>query len=199
MMRGLSPIFLTVLVISSFVVSQPTSVEGYRFWGAPWPNGTVRLYHRLGAPRRPFSDGDRSWDQVAQRAMSQWNGSIRNVRFSSRSFPAVDVPWWDGFNDVAWTSKLPTRTLGVTYQLSILGVRFESDVLFNARIPWDSYRGSLRTRATDFRRVALHEFGHVLGLDHPPSGSAIMRARVSNVDRLRSDDIAGAQRLYGRR
>jgi hypothetical protein len=199
MIRGLSPIFVTVFVISVFVVSQPVGVEGYRFWGSRWPNGTIRLYHLLGAPRRPFSDGDRSWDEVAQRAMSQWNGVIRNVRFSSRRYPAVDVPWWDGFNDVAWTSGLPARTLGVTYQLSYFGVRVESDVVFNARTAWDSYRGSQRSRATDFRRVALHEFGHVLGLDHPPSGTAIMRARISNVDRLRGDDIAGAQRLYGRR
>jgi hypothetical protein len=199
MMRVLSPILVTVVVISVFVVSQPVGVEGYRFYGARWPNGTIRLYHQLGAPRRPFSDGDRSWDQVAQRAMSQWNGVIRNVQFSSRRVRGRDVPFWDGVNDVAWTLRLPARTLGLTYQLSHQGVRVESDVVFNARTGWDSYRGNLRSRAEDFRRVAFHEFGHVLGLDHPPSGTAIMRARTSNVDRLRADDIAGAQRLYGRR
>lgn len=198
MARVLSPIFVTVLIIGVFVVSQTVGMEGFRLYGGRWPNGTIRLYHQLGAPRRPFSDGDRSWDQVAQRAMSQWNGVIRSVRFSSRRFPGQDVPWWDGFNDLAWRA-MSARTLGVTYQLSIRGVRYESDVVFNARTAWDSYRGSLRSRATDFRRVALHEFGHVLGLDHPPSGRAIMRARVSDVDRLRSDDIAGAQWLYGRR
>jgi hypothetical protein len=198
-MMRVAPIFVTVFVISVFVVSHSVGVEGYRFYGGRWPNGTIRLYHLLGAPSRPFSDGDRSWDQVAQRAMSQWNGVIRNVRFSSRRFPSQDSLYWDGFNDVAWSWRLSARTLGLTYHLSPRGVRLESDVIFNARSRWDSYRGSLRSRATDFRRVALHEFGHVLGLDHPPSGSAIMRARVSNVDRLRSDDIAGAQWLYGRR
>ena len=43
-------------------------------------------------------------------------------------------------------------------------VRVEGDVVFNAAIDWDSYSGA-RRRAVDFRRVALHEFGHVLGLD----------------------------------
>ena len=198
MMRVLSPILVTVSLISVFVVSQPVGVESYRFHGDRWLNGTILFYHQLGAPRRPFSDGDKSWDQVAQRAMSQWNGVIRNVRFSSRRFPARDLPYFNGINDISW-GMLPARTLAVTYWLPYRGVRVEADVVFNVRTVWDSYRGDLRSRADDFRRVALHEFGHVLGLAHPPSGRAIMRARISDVDRLRSDDIAGAQRLYGRR
>src|SRR5207247_1871393 len=52
-----------------------------------------------------------------------------------------------------------------------------------------------------FHRVALHEFGHILGLDHPAESrqtvSAIMNSHISNLDQLTSDDIAGAQALYG--
>jgi predicted phage tail protein len=52
----------------------------------------------------------------------------------------------------------------------------------------------------DFRRVALHEFGHVLGLNHPDQAgqtvSSVMRSNTGDIDRLQPDDIAGVQALY---
>ena len=47
----------------------------------------------------------------------------------------------------------------------------------------------------------MHELGHVLGLDHPDQArqtvTAIMNARVSDLDRLQADDVSGARSLYG--
>ena len=52
----------------------------------------------------------------------------------------------------------------------------------------------------DFQRVALHEFGHVLGLDHPDqfgqNVAAIMNSTISDTDALQYDDILGAYALY---
>ena len=63
------------------------------------------------------------------------------------------------------------------------------------------YRGPLRPNFYDFHRVALHEFGHVLGLDHPDQAGqskvAIMNSVISNLDSLAADDIAGVDFLYG--
>ena len=77
----------------------------------------------------------------------------------------------------------------------------DSDVVFNTNFDWNAYAGPQRRGAFDFHRVALHEFGHVLGLDHPDEHgqvvSAIMNSRADDNDRLQADDIAGIRAIYG--
>src|SRR5690606_20196633 len=48
----------------------------------------------------------------------------------------------------------------------------------------------------DFRRIALHELGHVLGLDHDDTQTAIMNSRIGNLFSLQQDDINGTDALY---
>ena len=59
----------------------------------------------------------------------------------------------------------------------------------------------LLSGGTDLYTVAVHEFGHSLGLSHSYSPDSIMRpfyVYAKNLDRvLTSDDIAGVQYLYG--
>jgi hypothetical protein len=77
----------------------------------------------------------------------------------------------------------------------------ETDTVFNNAFSWNSYRGVFNPNLIDFRRVAIHEFGHSLGLDHPDANgqhvTAIMNSHVGNIDTVQADDIAGVTDLYG--
>ena len=100
----------------------------------------------------------------------------------------------------AWPPEVLAVTLGWFNADS--GHIGEMDVLFNVHESWDTYAGSPRPAGVDFHRVALHELGHVLGLDHPndhgQTVAAIMNSRP-NRERLQPDDRAGIRAIYGSR
>lgn len=76
----------------------------------------------------------------------------------------------------------------------------EADIIFNSNLSFDVYDGPQRPGSQgtifDFRRIALHELGHVLGLGHEDTQPAIMASRIGNLFRLQPDDINGANTLY---
>ncbi len=104
------------------------------------------------------------------------------------------------FAGTVYGQSFGSRVLAVTLTSRRGSVRTETDVIFNSNEDWGSYRGAHRSGMPDFHRVALHEFGHALGLGHPDESGqsviAIMNSLISGVDSLRADDIAGARSLY---
>lgn len=196
--------FITCLVVAA-VLATVEDLRAFATFSRTWPAGTITMNLQLSGSQT-MTDGTAGFNNVANAALGIWNQYLSRSRFSGVSRSAASGGDGDGQNQVFFDSAVfgdsfDNGTLAVTTTWTSGGRKVESDVVFNNRYTWDSYRGSLRSRSEDLRRVAIHEFGHVLGLDHPDEYgqrvSAIMNSTVSDIDTLTADDIAGVQSLYG--
>jgi hypothetical protein len=194
-----------VLSAALTIVAGAASVSAYAIFGNRWPTGNVVVQLQLGTSGA-LSSGALSWGDVAEAALADWNATIQTVQLQVVRDSNALKGDGNGVNNVFFG----TDVYGMDFEPNVLAVttswrrgsrRTEADVIFNSGRSWDAYDGTLRRSPTDFRRVALHEFGHVLGLDHPDENgqsiASVMNSHIGNTDRLTSDDIAGAQSMYG--
>lgn len=176
--------------------------------GLFWPNAQAVLNLQLGCPATPLVNFGPCWDDAAEDAAGRWNAVATRFRFL-KTTPALEVnpcSAANGVNSVAFSDTICGTAFGPT-TLAVTGSVFASDgtildtaVLFNASRTWSTYSGPLQPGVQDLHRVAIHEFGHVLGLDHPDQQgqnvTAIMNSTVSNIDTLQTDDINGVNIIY---
>lgn len=181
----------------------------YVFNGAHWTTGsTVTMHMQMGSSNISLRDGSTSWNQVGESALAAWNG-YANIGFGIIRNSSAGTGMGNGINNAFFSSNTPSGdsfgdgvlATTLTSYNSRSGLISESDVTFNTKYSWNSYRGNLTGSTIDVYRVAVHEFGHVLGLSHPDqagqSRPAIMNSAVSNIDRLQADDVNGIVALYG--
>ena len=172
----------------------PAPAAAYDTTGGTWANGDIVLHLQLGRPAAPLLDGATDWNTVAAGALEEWNAHLGRSRLVASVDSAAEVRNGNRINNVVlrpdvFGTAFDSRTLAVTVGFTNRATaRFtEQDVVFNSNLAWSSYRGPLRAGTRDLRRVALHEFGHVLGLDHPDEAtppqtvSAIMNSTVGNL------------------
>jgi hypothetical protein len=162
-----------------------------------------------------LANGTTSWATNAAAALALWNTVVPDF-FTMDSTEADPCNQSDGLNTVTFAYDYCGDSFGdaaaITRKRYIQrsGHFFlaEADVLLNAHLCWNAYAGPLRpcaaplspSRAIDIQRVLLHEFGHVLGLEHPDDAGqtvvAVMNSHLSDVDTLMQDDRDGAVFLY---
>ena len=167
---------------------------------------TVVMQLSLGTETRTLRDGFTSFNESAIDALKTWNSHLAHLQFSWMENSPVTAAEGDDemsvvFANNAFGMNLGPGTLAVTVLGSRNGNLEETDTFFKSSISWDSYRGELTPPVFDFHRVAIHEFGHTVGLDHPDDFGqhvvAIMNSRVSDLDTLAQDDLNGANAIYG--
>ena len=105
------------------------------------------------------------------------------------------------FSDTLCGEDWGSKTLAVAGTWSFYGMITQSNIVFNGTREWDVYTGPAqaggRGDIVDFRRVAVHELGHALGLGHEEDFPSIMAPYIGNIEAPQADDIAGVKALYG--
>jgi len=169
-----------------------------------WRPGDIPMDLQLDAtmPPRVLLDGKSSWNSVADEALAIWNAQLSQVQFTT--FTGTTRRDGNDKNEVFFSSNVyghgfGASVLAITTVWRIGPERVEGDTIFNDTLDWDSYRGPFDF-TLDLRRVAIHEFGHTLGLDHPDQAGqvmiAVMNSAISDLDTLAQDDIHGGRALY---
>lgn len=162
------------------------------------------------------SPSGESWNAAFNRAMSAWTNVSAFEFVTVNEYLDPCLARGPGqFGDEATGVDFSSTVCGTEFGGSTLAVTLtagncldqqceagfsitDADIVFNSGENWDIYSGPLRFDGTsEFERVALHELGHALGLNHSSAGSAIMQAFVSDTNTLQNDDIAGIVSIYG--
>ena len=204
---------LPLLILSAVaLVSASREALAFATDGDRWtPNRGVMMHLNLGGGA--LQDGFTSFDASAADALNLWNQHLVHVRFRWQMQSPLPPKEDDTDNSVFFSDKVYGESFGSNVlAVTLISTRdsstttndvvVETDVIFNSAEQWDSYRGPQQASRYDFHRVALHEFGHVLGLDHPNQANpkqtvtAIMNSTIGNIDSLQQDDINGVRSLY---
>lgn len=212
MSTRLPPLLAGLLVLGWISLShayvQITGDRGEKFrWREKAANVTLRLGCQDTTQIERWGP---CWDDVAEHAMDAWNDAGSRFRFS-RAAPAsapLSCGSEDGINVVVWGRTVCREPIGIGI-LALTrtwtdydGRITDSDIIFNTAFDWAAYTGPWEYHRPDLHRVAIHEFGHMLGLDHPDDHgqflAAIMNVDADNTETLQEDDIAGARAIYGR-
>ena len=171
-------------------------VNAYELHDYKWHSATMTFHVDI-----PGRSG--LWNRAFEEAMGRWNQATIFTFESRRIYedPCDTGDWESGVDfasDICGDSFGPSGTSLAVTRNWVIGksTQVASNITFNSKRSWRVYDGP-DSYDPDFRRVAVHELGHTLGLAHVEEyARSIMTPYVDDIIRPQADDIAGVLALY---
>jgi hypothetical protein len=180
----------------------PGSVSAqYVTSGFKWMDGTASWSYNAQDEPAPVAG---QAQQSMQAAASTWGQQGVAFSFTGGGSSGNDTGacggGTDGSNTVGWGPQSGSVLAVTCSWYSTVGSPFKPAVEFDMEFDpdWNWTTGS--PTQVDLESVALHEFGHALGLNHTGDGSAVMYASYPSGAQKRQplqDDIDGLNAIYG--
>jgi hypothetical protein len=172
------------------------NAHAYQLLDLKWPDPSTTFHVDI-----PGANG--LWDEAFEGAMYEWTSATVFQYYivrGSYSDPCDPDDERNGvrFHDTNCGDAWGSTTLAVCNYWYVGSTLVEADIVFNSDKDWNVYWTPWSDDVADFRRVAVHELGHALGLTHEDSGvPSIMATYAGDITTPQKDDIAGVAAIYG--
>jgi hypothetical protein len=189
-------------------LSAAPAAQGFETLANAWRSGIAHFRINPNFPSPALSGAPDQQLEILRAAAAAWRDqSSANFEFIyDGTTTRVGVNLTDGINAVSFLDDDGGDALAATFIRSDQRDRVAAfDIVFYASsnsspINWNGPRDPA-SGTMDLGGVAVHEFGHALGLDHTPIAQATMFASATGrglqLRTLHADDLAGVHFLYG--